>query len=315
MSISTLVAEINRLSDTVREHINTHRYQSVLLGDSKTWNQICSSLDAIGDSLCAVESYDAAEFPEAIGLKYIYTYGILQALFLMQDALRHLSEAFNISYELTATLKEVRKARNASIGHPTKQDEKGKRYYNFISRISMAKSGFDLLRSSGDREHNFTRVDIAKACSDQLQGVIDAYGKIIRRLEEIDRMHKEKFKGSPLAGIFHSAMGYFFEKISQGIHSHSYGDREFGHRHVGLVKDTYEKFKAALAERNELNEYTEFDLNEYFHALGRLDEYLSGGDTSMEEADARIYLSYLRHEHGHFVQVAKEIDQEYERQT
>lgn len=311
MSIRALAAEINELSESVRDHINTHRYQSVLLDDSKTWNQICSSLDVIGDTLYAVDSYDAEEFPEDVGLKYIYTYGILQALFLMQDALRHLSEAFNISYELTETLKEIRNTRNASIGHPTKQDQKGKRYYNYISRISMTKFGFDLLRSSGDREHIFARVDISKACSDQFQGVIDAYRKIVEKLEEIDRMHKEKYKGNPLADIFHSAMGYFFEKISQGIHAHSYGDREFGHRHVGLVRDTYEKFKAALAERGELNEYTGFDLNEYFHALDRLDEYLSSGESSMNEADARIYLSYLRHEHKHFVEIAKEIDGEY----
>lgn len=315
MSIDTLVAEINKLTDSVRDHINTHRYQSVLLDDSKTWNQICSSLDVIGDSLYAVESYDAKEFPEDVGLKYIYTYGILQALFLMQDALRHLSEAFDISYELTGALKEIRNIRNASIGHPTKQDQKGERYYNYISRISMAKSGFDLMRSFGDRENSFVRVDLANACTDQLQGVIDAYRNIVEKLEEIDRMHKEKFKCNPLADIFHSAMGYFFEKISQGIHSHSYGDREFGHRHVGLLKDTYEKFKAAMVERNELNEYTEFDLNEYFHALGRLDEYLSGSDTSMEEADARIYLTYLRHEHEHFVAIAKEIDADYETHT
>lgn len=76
----------------------------------------------------------------------------------------------------------------------------------------MAKSGFDLLRSSGDREHSFTRVDIAKACVDQLQGVIDAYGKIVQKLEEIDRMYKEKFKGSHLGDIFHSAMGLGGEK-------------------------------------------------------------------------------------------------------
>lgn len=77
MSINTLAAEINELTDSVRDHINTHRYQSVLLDDSKTWNQICSSLDVIGDSLYAVESYDAKSFPEDVGLKYIYTYGIL----------------------------------------------------------------------------------------------------------------------------------------------------------------------------------------------------------------------------------------------
>ncbi len=315
VNLSAQALEINDLSESVRDHINTHRYQSVLLDDSKIWNQICSSLDVIGDSLYALESYDAAPFPEDVGLKYIYTYGILQALFLMQDALRHLSEAFNIPYELTETLRGIRNLRNASIGHPTKQDQKGKRYYNYISRISMAKSGFDLLRSSGDREHILTRVDITKACSDQLQGVIEAYRKIVEKLEEVDLMHKEKFKGTPLADIFHSATGYFFEKISRGIHDHSYGDREFGHSHVGLVKDTYVKFQAALVERGELNDYTKFDLNEYFHALERLDEYFSGAETSMKEADARIYLSYLRHEHKHFVKIAKEIDAEYRGKT
>jgi len=128
-------------------------------------------------------------------------------------------------------------------------------------------------------------------------------------------MHKEKFKDAPLSDVFHSAMGYFFEKISQGIHAHSYGDREFGHTHVRLVKETYETFQSALEERNELNEYTKFDLNEYFHALGKLDEYLSGGETSMEEADARIYISYLRNEHKHFVAIAKEIDEDYQTKT
>ena len=179
----------------------------------------------------------------------------------------------------------------------------------------MSKAGFDLMSSSGDRDYNFVHIDFSQACSDQLAGIIEAYRKITEKLEETDRMHKEKFKDSPLSDVFHSAMGYFFEKISQGIHAHSYGDREFGHTHVRLVKETYEKFKSALEERNELNEYTEFDLNEYFHALGKLDEYLSGGQTSMEEADARIYLSYLRNEHKHFVAIAKEIDEDYQTKT
>jgi hypothetical protein len=315
MSINAQVEQIEKLTDSVRDHINTHRYQAVLLEDSKIWNQICSSLDVIDDSLYAVQSYNAAEYPEDTGLKYIYTYGILQALFLMQDALRHLSEAFNFHFEKSKTLLEIRNLRNASIGHPTKQDQKGKRYYNYISRISMSKTGFDLMRSTGDREHSFIDVNLAKVCSDQLNGVIEIYSKITVKLEEIDRMHKEKFKDSPLVDIFHSGMGYLFGKISQGIHSHSYGDREFGYRNLGMLKGTYEKFKEALIERKELNEYTEFDINEYFHALSRLDGYLSGSDASMEEFDARIYLSYLRHEHEHFLAIAKEIDNEYKNHT
>lgn len=315
MNIEEQVAEVNRLTESVRNHINTHRYQSALLDDSKKWNQICSSLDVIDDSLEAIQSYEQENYPDDVGLKYLNTYGLLQALFLMQDALRHLSEAFELPFQLTDTLREIRNFRNASIGHPTKQDQKGKRYYNYISRISMSKGGFDLMRSTGDRDHAFLYVDLIKACTDQLDGVIAAYRKVAQKLGEIDRMHRDKYKDSPLTDIFHSAMGYYFEKISQGIQAHSHGGREFGHRHVGMVKDTYEKLKAAMAERGDLNEYTEFDLAEYFHALTRLDRYFSGEDKIMDEADARIYLSYLRHEHDHFLAIANEIDAEYQTQS
>lgn len=315
MSINSLAAEITRLTGLVRDHINTHRYQSELLDNPNTWNQICSSLDVIGDSILAVESYDSQEFPDDVGLKYIYTYGILQSLYLMQDALKHLSEAFNISYKPTEALKTIRNARNASIGHPTKEIRGERRYYNFISRVSMGKSGFELLRSSEDREISFTHIDIEKACSDQLEGIIGAYGKIAAKLEEIDKVHKEKFKGMRMTDILHSAMSYLFEKISEGIHASSYGHREFGHLQICSVKDTYEKFRTALEDRNELNDYVEFDLDEYFHAIGRLEKFLSGEGTPMQETDAHIYLSYLRYRHDHFVRIANEIDEEYERLT
>lgn len=311
MPIEGLITEITQLTESVRNHINTHRYQIVLLKDSGNWNQICSSLDVVGDSLLAIESYHKGNYPDDLGLKYVYTYGVLQALFLLQDAVRHLSEAFAITYQPSQILLDIRNMRNAAIGHPTKQDHKGQRYYNYISRISMAKNGFDLLRHSRPGQYDVLRIDLTSATKDQLQGITDSFRQIVSKLEEADRMHREKYQDSPLENIFHSAMGYFFEKIGQGIHSHSYGDREFGHAHVRLVRKTYEEFKTALQDRNELNSYTEFDLDEYFHALRKLDGYLGGTDNTMEEADARIYLSYLRNEHDHFVQIAKEIDEDY----
>lgn len=317
MSVQDLIAEINHLTESVRNHINTHRYQVVLLKDSGNWNQICSSLDVVGDSLLAIKSYDEEKYPPDAGLKYIYTYGVLQALFLLQDAVRHLSEAFAIVYHPSQVLIDIRNMRNAAVGHPTKQNDKGQRYYNYISRISMTKEGFDLLRHSRPGQYNVMRVELAAASRDQLQGIAESFRLIVSKLEEADRMHVEKFQDNGLVSIFHSAMGYFFEKIGQGISSpsHSYGDREFGHTHVRLVRQTYEKFKASLQERNELNSYTEFDLDEYFHALRKLDGYLGGTEAALEEADARIYLSYLRNEHTRFVQIAKEIDEDYKAKT
>ena len=90
-----IIAALHRIStleQSVREFLNTTRYQTDLLKDLNNWNQICSSLDTIGDTLLSIEDYVEAEYPDSTGLKYIFTYGILQALFIQQDAVKHLSE-------------------------------------------------------------------------------------------------------------------------------------------------------------------------------------------------------------------------------
>jgi len=306
------IKDIRKLEDAVREHINTHRYQAELLKSSSTWNQICSSLDVIDDALYAIDSYLSKEFPEDTGLKYLYSYGLLQALFLQQDALKHLAEAFGLKYAANDSLVNIRTIRNASIGHPTQHNIKGTRYYNFISRITMAKGGFDLLRHFGTREYEFLRVDLITLITDQLKGIKEGYEQIAQKLNEEDRVHKEKFKGTPTSDIFHSAMGYCFEKIGAGIYSASGDDRSFGLLQLRSVKETYEKFENALRERNELDNYTKYDLKEYSHALKRLESYMTGESTGMEESDARIYLSYLRQEHTRFVQLAQEVDDSYQ---
>lgn len=312
MEIPESINELRRLEGVVRQHINTHRYQAELLKNSSTWNQICSSLDVIGDTLYAIDSYVSTDFPDDTGLKYLYSYGLLQALFLQQDALRHLGEAFGLDYAANDTLVAIRTVRNASIGHPTQHNIKGIRYHNFISRITMSKQGFDLMRCYGSKEYEFMHVDLLALITDQLKGIKEGYEQIAQKLTEEDRMHKEKFKGTPISDIFHSAMGYCFEKIGGGIYSASGSDRTFGLIQLRSVKETYEKFENALRERNELNSYIEYDLKEYCHALKRLESYLTGESTGMEESDARIYLSYLRQEHTRFVQLAQEVDDSYQ---
>ncbi|MBD3667286.1 MAG: hypothetical protein HUJ16_04965 [Kangiella sp.] len=313
MDLGSLISQVGDLERVIRDHINTHRYQIDLLEDSSNWNQICSSLDVIGDTMFAIGSYAASDFPKDSGLQYIYTYGLLQSLFLQQDALRHLSEAFDIHLNPSPTLMEIRGIRNASIGHPTKQNQKGERIYNYISRMSMSKHGFDLLRHSENRSFKMVNVDIPDIVRKQLAEVILGYTVIADKLAEIDRMHKESFMDSLLRDVFPSAMGYFFEKIGQGIWTHSSGNRELGRTNLRMLKETYEKFQSALEERNELSEYIKFDLDQYFHAIDRLEGYFARSSKTMEEPDARIYWSYLRNEHAGFVQISEEIDKQYQR--
>jgi len=67
------INEIGSLEAAVREHINTTRYQNDLISDSDNWNQICCSLDTIGDTTYSMSDYVEAEYPSETGLKYIYT--------------------------------------------------------------------------------------------------------------------------------------------------------------------------------------------------------------------------------------------------
>jgi len=311
-ALSSGLKEITRLEDEIRDFINAGRNQTELLPKRSTWNQICSSLDVIGDTTLSISDYTSANFPATPGLQYIYTYGLLQALFLQQDAIRHLSEAFELNYTLSERLLKIRELRNSAIGHPTKQNVGKRRYYNYISRITMSKGGFTLMRSSGDDEEtHFVNVDLVATVAEQVNEVQAALSLLSSKLKEADRMHKDQFNSSPLSEIFPPSTGYLFEKVSQGIHSPSYGNSSFGLSMLGLIEGMYLKFESALIERREYNDYIQYDLAEYKRGIQALKLYFVDNPKQLEEGDALIYHFYLRERHKHFEQIAREIDEEY----
>lgn len=296
----------------VREHINTHRYQKILISELDNWSQICSSLDILGDTGLALRSYLKSEFPAEAGLSYIYTYGLLQALFIQQDAMSHLSEAFEVPYELSDELKSIRAVRNASIGHPTKNRIKKTTYFNHISRISMSKGGFTLARFYDEGESEFIDVDFKKIVKAQIISINNAYALISDKLREIDEQHRAKFMGKPLADILYSTMGYMFEKVGQAIYSPSSSNVSFGLSMLESIEETYNNFQSVLQERNELPDHTQYELDDYFHGIQRVKDYLTNSNVSdFSEADARIYLFYLQKCHKSFENLAREIDEDY----
>lgn len=312
-TIKNIIATVNRidsLEESVRKYINTNRYQTDLLQNLDIWNQICCSLDTIGDTLFSIQDYIKASYPESDGLKYIYTYGILQALFIQQDAMKHLSEAFEIKFEFSKKLKSVRAIRNASIGHPTKNKVKGRIYFNYISRITLSKYGFTLMRSSEHDRTEFIEVNLWSILDEQLHEIESSYGLLSAKLIEADKMHREKYKDCLIVDIFHSSIGYSFSKVAESIFSGNRRNVSFGLSKLKSIEKTYQKFEAALSERNELNEYIEYDLNQYKHAIAKLKEYFSNSDSGMTESDATIYHFYIHEQHNHFVQIANEIDAE-----
>ena len=107
-------------------------------------------------------------------------------------------------------------------------------------------------------------------------------------------------------------MGYMFEKVGQAIYSPSSSNVSFGLSMLESIEEAYNKFQSALKERNELPDHTQYDLDEYFHAIQRVKAYLTNSNASdFSEADARIYLFYLQQSHKSFESLAREIDDDY----
>ncbi len=307
------IEQIKASETSVRDFINTTRYQDNLLKNLDTWNQICSSLDTIGDTLCSFEDYLSGEYPKSDGLRYIYTYGILQALFIQQDAMKNLSEAFAIKFDLSEQLVSIRNIRNASIGHPTKNSVKGSVYFNYISRMTMAKEGFTLMRSYQQGKTEFKDIDLISILHEQLSDIHKSYDLLAQKLIEEDKKHRGNFMNNLLVDIFHSSMSYSFEKVSEGIYTRNSTQNLFFISMLQSIEKTYQKFEEALCERKELNDYILYDLNEYKHAISKIEAYLLNNDAEVKEVDARIYLFYIKEQHKHFIQIAKEIDEEYNR--
>ena len=89
-----LLGRIEDHNTYISYHINKGRYQKSLIKDIPNWNQICSSLDAVKDTLVAIYGYMETDFPANLCVKYIHTYGNLQLLFVQQDAVQHLAKAY-----------------------------------------------------------------------------------------------------------------------------------------------------------------------------------------------------------------------------
>lgn len=310
------IDRITKLINLIYDYINTGRYQRSLIENYNTWNQICSSLWVIGDTLLALQSYISRRYPKDTGQKYLLTYGLMQVLFAQQDAVINLAECFGMKVDIGDLFRKIRNYRNISIGHPTKLKRREGVCYGYISRISLAKNGFTLIRTDEDLKNDqFINIDNKQLIHDQLNTIQELVSTLSSMLVEADKKYKEQFKEKQMARVFPASMDYCFEKIGEGIYSTGFGKAEFGLQMLLSVKDTYHKFKDMLSERNELGEYVEYDLGQYMYAIEKLEAYYKKIDNTMIEADARIYLFYIREEHKHFLTIATEIDAEYDKGT
>ena len=98
---------------------NIPRRHKIARVDRANFNEACSALDVIGDTELALQEFKLKNC--FMGISYILAYGVLQTIFLQQDAIKHLALSLKLPFQLPPELREIRELRNDATGHPTKR--------------------------------------------------------------------------------------------------------------------------------------------------------------------------------------------------
>lgn len=314
-------------SKRIRDLINNPRKRHVLLKNRALWNQLCSCLDVIGDSELAIDAYSARSFGEEDGTEYLAIYGLLQALFLQQDAIRNLCESLGIPrlIENYPRLQEVREIRNDSIGHPTKKDRnRGRKKkdqpifsYHHISRSSLSPKGFQLISYYSNGKSEFKDVSIPDLITDQKKYVSEILLSIVDRLEQEEKAHKEKFRIEKLTSAF-APLHYAFEKLYKVLLTGEIHHPIYGESNLQQIKGTLDTFKNALARRGiELETYDpiKFVYKELGYPLNELEKFFQNAKESktlnIDEKTAYIFVFFVEKQIDELEEIAKEMDEEY----
>jgi hypothetical protein len=307
---------IHDVERQIRDFITAPRRQTMLIANPADWGMLCSSLDAIGDTELAIEAYLVAaqqpntQFDAEDGRKYLTLYGILQVLFVQQDAVEHLSTALGMEYKRASVLADIRETRNNAIGHPTNRLQ-GKAFC-FISRQSLSLTHCRMQIMPAKGELRFQDIDVPNMITDQRREVLAALTSVVAKLREDERTHRETFRVTKLADLF-SGMPNRHEKISGAINGTT--PVVLG---IGVLEEIVSqlgKFEKALRDRGPIEAYDPVlnDLRSLDAPTKQLKGYLSQPHGStLNQSDAANFLSVIFKSVEELCDLARDIDRVYE---
>jgi len=302
----------------IRRFINGPRMSHILRQNVENWNQICSSLDVIEDTEEAIRAFDPTPtnrqvLREDMGKRYLALYGVLQAMFLQQDAVFHLCESLSTAHELSQypLLDDIRDVRNASIGHPTKRTKQKKRSHHFLSRISMNHpNDIRLLSFYPDGSMKVEGIDLTDLTGRQTCNIECILAGIVSILRQRIEDHKAKFMNDKFADVFPSTLDHNFEKLFEALRRPDRFDQ--GLWAVQDVEQIMANFRAALQRQDmDVDTFDSVELlfDELAYPIAELRKHLEGQPSDIQSVRmAKIVGFYMRVKADELKQTTVDLD-------
>lgn len=302
----------------IRDLVNQPRKRETLMHNGDLWPQLCSSMDVIEDCESAVSAFCAGDLSSDKGGQYLAAYGVLQALYLQQDAVFNLCESLGI--QKTATdypkLVEIRDIRNASVGHPTKRERPKPTSYHFISQATLSPRGFELWSwdKNGNRASRW--VSLPDLAADQRMLIAEILTQVIADLEKEQATHKEKFRMEKLAALFPDTLSYHFEKIFEASRDPELA--MLGKINLDMISKALGRLREALERRGiglDTYDSIKYLYDEIGYPITKLEQLFGGvndvGGETVKGKDAYIFAFFVDRKMNELKELVQEIDQDY----
>ena len=296
------MADIERIRDLVNE---SRDITNSLLPDNQKWNMLCSAMDVIGDTNIGIRTY--LESSSDGEICYLHIYGLLQVLFVQQDAVKSLAKSLEVELQANTKLKRIRDIRNDISGHPTTRCRD--KDFIYLSRGAITKTSLTYFKhKSDDNSDEWFDIDINGLIADQNEGISNWLAKIYSKLSARENTHRQEHRDMKLEDIFHPTLNYLFSKIYES----EYNDNKLGQAkaHLKLIDQMVCQFKEALIQRGEGHSEWDRDFQRYQYGSEKLRKILFR-EIELEPIEIEITCSFLQKYVQKFKKGAQDIDETY----
>ncbi len=302
--------------DELRDHINMRRPQYMIMQDRGNWHQLCSALDLVTDTIHATRSYVELEFPEDTGQRHLLLYGLLQALFLQQDGLRHIAQALGVQIQFPRTLRQIRDIRNDAIGHPSKRGlGQGQQSSHFINGMSISKRSFQIMTARSNKSgHEFRDFDPVAMVHMQACWVNRFMQYLLQEIAAREEQHRVRFAETKIVDFLPDTMEDHYGDLLKSVVTTCPVSRNRARAHAWALLDAYVALESELVRRGELpaSEWASFHLEQVVSPLRSLIEFFDSKADMIEwRDDALLLAGSARENHKQVRLVALHFDAEY----
>lgn len=285
------------------ENIKRHKFN---------WDLTWAAVDMVEDTQLAINSFRAGGNGRSNqGEEYLKVYGLFQAIFMQQDAVKHIAEGLKLS-EVSiwedANASAVRVIRNKYFGHHKHKNQDKTVTYHGVARMSVGSGVI-----SAWTYPNFSTEDI------NLQEAIkvnrEYIAKVLVQLNKDLISKKEAYVSKFTEAMSEDLQIYAFEKLYSWVYGNTEDRSVMARASINIIEGRIDKFEMDVKARFE--NYSGFgdierSVKKGRHALEKVKKLYEANPVGMNgDFDAEIYVDSLDKSFRSLIGVAKDINEEF----